>query len=169
MRPYTLLVVGIVALFGVGCGKSDKDAIQGTWSVVSMEEGGRASKPEETKDDQVTITADKFTVVQGKRKEKQEETYKLDPGAKPKTIDLTMTMKTMKFEKVAAEIGKGVEVKQGEKVKPPEEKVEVKTLKGIYSLEGDSLKICFNMPDKDRPTEFAAKDGQVLITLKRAK
>jgi uncharacterized protein (TIGR03067 family) len=45
-----------------------------------------------------------------------------------------------------------------------------KTLLGIYSLEGDTLKLCVAVdPDKaeQRPTEFAAKSGQVYAILKR--
>jgi uncharacterized protein (TIGR03067 family) len=43
-----------------------------------------------------------------------------------------------------------------------------KPLKGIYQLEGDSLKICLG---KDQPVEFAARAGteQVLLILKRDK
>jgi uncharacterized protein (TIGR03067 family) len=45
-------------------------------------------------------------------------------------------------------------------------------LLGIYQLAGDDLKICWNEPgDKDRPTEFATKNGSQtrLLVLKRAK
>jgi uncharacterized protein (TIGR03067 family) len=43
--------------------------------------------------------------------------------------------------------------------------------KGIYLLEGDSLKICTAHPPLGRPTEFASPEGQNigLIVLKRAK
>jgi uncharacterized protein (TIGR03067 family) len=34
-----------------------------------------------------------------------------------------------------------------------------KTLRGIYEIDGDMLKICFAEPDKDRPTEFTSKSG----------
>ena len=46
-----------------------------------------------------------------------------------------------------------------------------KTGEGIYSLEGDSLKICHGEEGDPRPTEMASKEGtQIsLITLKRAK
>jgi uncharacterized protein (TIGR03067 family) len=159
MRSFRLCAIGFSLVFGVGCGKSDKDAIQGTWSFVSVEERGKAGPADEIKDDKITITADKFSIDQPKRERKEEATYKIDPAGKPKAIDLTVTLKDIKFEKVAA----------GEKAKPPEEKSVQKTMKGIYSLEGDTLKICFGEPDADRPTEFSSKDRQVVITLQRAK
>jgi len=57
---------------------------------------------------------------------------KVDPTQKPKTIDI----------KVDKGRDKG------------------KTLHGIYELDQNKLKICFNAADKaDRPTEFATKAG----------
>jgi uncharacterized protein (TIGR03067 family) len=48
-----------------------------------------------------------------------------------------------------------------------------KTMRGIYKLEKDTLKICLCVdPNRDkRPTEFTLKDGDphVLVTLERAK
>jgi len=43
------------------------------------------------------------------------------------------------------------------------------TSPGIYSLEGDTLKICYARPGKQRPSEFATKPGSELnlIVLKR--
>lgn len=150
MRSIAMLIVGVVALFGVGCGKNDKDAIQGTWSLVSMEAGGNAAPADQIKDEQIIITADKFTPVHGGTQEKDGESYKIDPGAKPKAIDVTATRKSRAFGKA-------------------EENVEIKTMKGIYTLEGDTLKFCFNEPDKDRPSDFASKGGQIFFTLQRAK
>ena len=42
---------------------------------------------------------------------------------------------------------------------------------GIYSLEGDTLKICHSEGKDARPTEFATKEGtkNSLLVLKRAK
>ncbi len=42
---------------------------------------------------------------------------------------------------------------------------------GLYAVDGDTLKLCFAMPDKERPKEMAAKEGSehVLVTLKREK
>jgi uncharacterized protein (TIGR03067 family) len=44
-------------------------------------------------------------------------------------------------------------------------------LKGIYAIEGESLKICYDMAGKGRPAEFASKAGTriSLRTLKRDK
>lgn len=69
--------------------------------------------------------------------------YTFDSTAKPKTIDLI----------------------------PEEGRAKGKTLRGIYSLEGDEFKICYvspNTPDpekKPRPTEFAAKKGSGYVLL----
>jgi uncharacterized protein (TIGR03067 family) len=70
-----------------------------------------------------------------------ESTFKLNPDQKPKEIDFMDS--------------------SGEK---PE------TL-GIYSLEGDTLKLCFGMTEKDRPALFATKagDNRILLVFQREK
>jgi uncharacterized protein (TIGR03067 family) len=42
---------------------------------------------------------------------------------------------------------------------------------GIYELDGDTQKVCFSAPGKDRPTEFSAKagSGNLLSVWKRKK
>jgi uncharacterized protein (TIGR03067 family) len=57
-------------------------------------------------------------------------TYRLDPSKKPKAIDVSST------------------------------DPKVKTIPGIYELEGDTLRLCLSYPDnKERPTAFAAPTG----------
>jgi uncharacterized protein (TIGR03067 family) len=67
-------------------------------------------------------------------------TFKVDPSKKPKTIDMM----------------------------PAEGQYKGKTLLGIYEVDGQTLKICFAEPGKERPTEFASK-GAVLAIHKREK
>jgi RNA polymerase sigma factor (sigma-70 family) len=70
--------------------KEDKDAILGTWKVVEVEvdgkDGSDTEKGREHKAATLTITAEKITAKSGEKS--VELTYKLDPTAKPKTIDL---------------------------------------------------------------------------------
>ncbi len=69
--------------------------------------------------------------------------YKLDAAKKPKEIALTMT-----------ENGKN------------------ETVRGIYELDGDNLKICFPAaPGGEAPKEFSGKkaSNQMLMVLKRSK
>ena len=43
------------------------------------------------------------------------------------------------------------------------------TIKGIYELDGDTLKSCVAPPGKDRPTKFEGKGGNTLRVFKRVK
>ena len=71
--------------------------------------------------------------------EQKKATYKINPAGKPKEIDLK-----------------------------PEGKEEA--MQGIYRIEKDTLTICIcEGQNVARPTEFEAKDKNVLVTLKRVK
>jgi uncharacterized protein (TIGR03067 family) len=91
----------------------------------------------------LTFKKDTYTVsVEGN--EIEEGGYKLDPEKKPKTIDFTITKGNDKGKKQ----------------------------QGIYSLDGDTMKICVTMPEKDdRPKEMSTKAGtmHILFVLKRDK
>jgi len=78
-----------------------------------------------------------------KEENKEEEaTFKLDATQKPRALDWT--------------------IKNGDKVE---------TIRLIYELRGDDLKLCGGKAGKDRPKEFASKAGSGLnlIVLKREK
>jgi uncharacterized protein (TIGR03067 family) len=115
-------------------GKTDLSRIQGVWSVVSMEQGGKPSKLEKI----VFMVDGKRACLQGSDGELQGGLY-LEPTAKPKSFDLAMS---------------------------------TKTIEGIYSLEGDILRLCYDArgaEESKRPGGFLTEKGspQVLLVLKR--
>ena len=78
----------------------------------------------------VTFEGDKHTVKKGDEVI-QVGTQKLDPSKSPKTIDVTMT----------EGLNKGT------------------VMLGIYEIDGDTLKVCFDAEGKKRPTEFKSAPG----------
>ena len=104
--------------------KKDREKLAGTWKVTSAERDGQPDKV--SKDAVTTYTADGKFTVKFADGTSGEGTYQLDPGKKPKAIDYTKN-------------------NGPNKGKPHE---------GIYSLEGDTLKICRSDPGKPRPKEM---------------
>ena len=110
-----------------------------TWRFVDIEAEGQKVPEKAFKRDTLVLKGNQFTsyvagrVVHG--------LFKINPLAKPKTIDIIFTEGP----------GKG------------------HSQKGIYELDGDTQKICIAMPDQPRPTEFASKpaSGHILEILKR--
>lgn len=138
------LAAGALALAGPASAEDkkadDAKAIQGTWKVESAESSdGNAPPPEEIAKIKFVIDKEMITIDMGERKRPAK--YKLDPGKKPKQIDIM----------------------------PDEGDNKGKTYPGIYELSGDTLKLCFSRADT-RPSEFAAKGDKVFyIVLKREK
>ncbi len=142
MRRVSLLLMGLVfAGFALAEeGKKDLDQLQGTWVRSSVVRNGKEVPADELKGMKLTLKGDKYTLDEGK--EKRTGTFKLDATKNPKTLDIISD----------AGPNKG------------------KTLKGIYKIEGDTFTYCVAGPDKDRPTEFASKEGgPTLLVNKREK
>jgi uncharacterized protein (TIGR03067 family) len=120
--------------------KKELEKFQGTWVFVSMEQDGREA-PKTEEPHTVTFEGDKFTVKLG-NKVVQAGTHKLDPTKKPKTVDATVTEGE----------GKGT------------------TMLGIYELEGDTIKVCFDSQGKQRPSQYrtAASPGYFMAVVKRS-
>jgi uncharacterized protein (TIGR03067 family) len=122
----------------------DKDAgasLEGTWLPSTAELAGQKFPDEITKTIKLTIKGAKYTVTVGKMIDKG--TCKLDMSATPKTIDIVGTEGPNKG----------------------------KTILAIYELTGDTLKVCYDLGGKARPTAFESKpDTQLfLVTYKREK
>ena len=103
---------------------------QGTWTFESSEAGGKALPAGELKGLILTFEGDKHTVKKGDEVI-QVGTQKLDSSKSPKTIDVTMTER----------VNKGA------------------VMLGIYEIDGDTLKVCFDPQGKKRPTEFKSAPG----------
>jgi len=120
----------------------DKD-YEGEWELVSsIKNGEKLPKPRQGKKIVLTHDNGDYTVKIGDDLVAV-GTYKLDPMKKPRAQDLMP----------------GVGPNKG------------KTLLGIYEVKGDEFRSCFADPDKERPKEFASKEGSgiLLNTWKRIK
>ena len=129
--------VGFAASGGSGTLAGDKAALekevrkfQGTWTFESSETGGKEGPAAELKGMTVTFEGDKYTVRKGDEVI-QVGTQKLDPSKSPKAIDVTMT----------EGLNKGT------------------VMLGIYEIDADTLKVCFDSQGKKRPTEFKSAPG----------
>jgi uncharacterized protein (TIGR03067 family) len=123
--------------------KKDKEKLQGTWKAVTVEGGGKLQ--DQAEEHRLIFSGDEFSIKKG------EETmikgkFKIDTSKKPKEIDMDF-----------------IEAKR--------DNLKGKTTLGIYELDGDTLKWCWNKPGGERPKEFSsqATDAHLLVTLKREK
>ena len=128
-----LTVVAGLALVPVqdNAAKKDLAALEGTWTLVGMEVDGQELPAEKLQGTVLTIRGNKYSVVA--RKQQHDVEITLDPGKAPKEID-------MKFL-------------DG----PNKDRVG----RGIYHLDGNTLKICRGLdPQQERPGSFKT-EGQV--------
>jgi uncharacterized protein (TIGR03067 family) len=103
---------------------------QGTWTIESSVTGDEEIPPGELKGVVVIFEGDKHTVKKGDEII-QVGTQKLDPSKSPKTIDVTMSEGPHKGA----------------------------VMLGIYEIDGDTLRVCFDPQGKKRPTEFKSAPG----------
>ena len=117
--------------------------LQGTWVATKAERDGSAA--DDVVGHRLSFTGNRFQIRSKDGKPLYAGTVRLDPSAKPAAIDFEHTEGALKG----------------------------KAWKGIYALDGDTLRACDNAPnlDKGRPAAFEAGrgSGYVLITFKREK
>jgi proline iminopeptidase len=116
--------------------------LAGDWIAVSAVINGKPLTEDRVKELKLAITNKSYKTRLGKQV-LFEGIYKIDETSKPRHIDITA----------------------------PEGEQAGKTSKGIYSLEGDTFKLCYTEPDKDRPKDFDSQPGSgaTLVVWKRAK
>jgi uncharacterized protein (TIGR03067 family) len=119
----------------------DGKTIQGTWLPTAAELGGGKFPDEVRKTITLSIKGDKYTVTVGKKVDKG--TVKMNASAKPKTLDITGTEGPNKG----------------------------RTILAIYELNGDTLRVCYDLSGKGRPKKFETRAGTqlFLVTYKRKK
>ncbi len=93
------------------------------------------------------------------------------PDDVAKTLKLTIMGEKLKIEAQGNEREGTIKIDAGKKPKEIDITVGERMTKGIYELDGDTLKICHARPNGERPTEFSAKEGtnQMMMVLKREK
>jgi len=119
--------------------QKDKDALQGTWKVVSAMKVGIVDAEAERKQKQHrwVFKGDRVGI---RFKPESESDFTLDPSKQPREIDVI----------------------------PREGDEAGKTFRGIYEVKGDDLKLTFNGAGLPRPTTFD-EAGAVALVLKRDK
>ncbi|HZU36864.1 MAG TPA: TIGR03067 domain-containing protein [Gemmataceae bacterium] len=122
-------------------GEAKKDTLEGTWLPTSAEVGEQKFPDEIRKSITLVIKGNKYTVTIGKAVD--QGTVKLMPSAKPKAMDVTGTNGPNKG----------------------------RTMLAIYERKGDTLRICYDLSGKKRPTAFKIEAGTqlFLVEYKRQK
>jgi uncharacterized protein (TIGR03067 family) len=118
----------------------DQKQMQGTWEVVEGADNGAAGSKNDLAKFSVEVTESR---IRFKGPEGVRELlFTLDPSTQPKAMDAT----------------------------PADGPKQGKRLRGIYEVQGDSLKVCLvHLDDKERPDKFESEhgSGRLLFVLKR--
>jgi uncharacterized protein (TIGR03067 family) len=138
----TLLLLALAALPAAARPDGDLDKLQGTWVAVEFTRDGKALRSDQVEGRVLVIERDTFTDRQGKTV-LGKGTITLDATKLPRTIDATFT----------EGFPKGM------------------TSRGIYELDGDTLKTCAGKVGGERPAGFESKagSGSFLVLYRRVK
>jgi uncharacterized protein (TIGR03067 family) len=118
------------ALSRTDANKEDLARMQGDWGALSTIRDGEKVPDDEAQAIFRTVQGNQYTVYIFK-KPLSKGSFTIDATKEPKTIDAY----------------------------PGATPDKTKPLLGIYELNGDTYKVCFALPGKGRPTDFASKPG----------
>jgi len=143
---YTWMMTAWLAGVAVGQTSPEKELqkFQGNWVVVAMEKDGKPLPLPQGQKFTVTFQEGGYVLPGGAGfTGSTKGTFRVDPTGRPPTIDLV----------------------------PADGSHKGKTFPGIYALEGDTLKACYDTTGKERPKHLTTKDavGQIMLTYKREK
>ena len=127
--------------FAAGSPDDDAKAVQGNWKPVKAELAGQPMTDAVLKSISLKLDNGKYEVFVGDKPDRG--TYTVDSASKPKGMTITGTE--------GPNIGK--------------------TFPAIYELNGDTLRICYDLSGAKRPTEFKSVAGTklYLVTYHRKK
>jgi uncharacterized protein (TIGR03067 family) len=142
-RRFRIVFFGFWICFGFAStlAKEDQQMIEGAWLPIEADLGGQRFSDETLKTMKLTLNGGKYSVTVGGLTDKG--TFRLDPTQKPPALDITGT----------------------------EGPNQGKTFLAIYEQTDDTLRVCYDLEGKKRPTEFRAQKGtqQFLVVYRRQK
>lgn len=141
-QPLAVFALALAApLFAGAADPKDADSLEGTWVPSAAELGGKMFPDDLRKSMKLVVKDSNYTVTVEKGVDKG--TVKLNTKAKPKEMDIAGTDGPNKG----------------------------KTFLAIYERDGDTLRICYDLGGKARPTEFKSAEGTqtFLVTYKLEK
>jgi uncharacterized protein (TIGR03067 family) len=142
LKPFVMLTLVLSFASAATSGDAkDIDTLDGTWLPLTAELGGEVFPDEVRKTIKLVVKDGKYTVAVGKHVD--QGTVKLNPGAKPKEMNITGTEGPNKG----------------------------RTILAIYERDGDTVRICYDLSGRRHPTEFKTRKGSqlFLVTYKREK
>jgi len=140
-----ILLLGVMACVCVWAADAPKGGgkVDGVWKPLKGELGGRPMPEEVMKSITLTLTNSNYDVYVGTDTARDRGTAKYNTKVAPMTIDITGTN--------GPNMGK--------------------TIPAIYEVDGDTLRVCYDLSGAKHPTEFKTTPGTqlFLVTYQRKK